>query len=191
MVLSFKQGLKGDKTNLEEEIKDLEKQMAEALNMRNEAVTEFKQGLKDNTMAVEVLKSVVTALVKFYKSNKLPLALVAEDPKYTVDKDKAPETTWKGADYGGRKNENNIVVNLINMLIEDTEKDIKVSREDNEQAEQQYEKERSAMDDSMIALKDKKMLMEKEVAETIQKITDLKGRKADKSTDLADEQMVM
>lgn len=183
--------LKGEATQLKEEIKDLKDEMAEALQLRNEAVAEYRKSLKDNTMAVEVLQSVVTALVNFYKANKIPIALLGEDPKYTIDKDKAPETNWEGGDYGGRKSENNIVVNLINMLIEDTQKDIKVSTEDNEKAEQQYEKERSAQEDTMAALKDRSLLTEKEKADTKQRIADLKGRKADKTQDLADEKDVL
>ena len=56
----------------------------------------FKQSLWDDQAAIDVLAKGIEALTAFYKSNKLPLELMQE-AEYTVDKDKAPETSWEVA----------------------------------------------------------------------------------------------
>merc|ERR1712087_346751 len=116
--------------------------MDEALGLRNDAVAEFKQALKDDYDAVALLDQTIVALNRFYKKNRIPISLAQADPEYTVYQDKAPETSWANEKYGGRNDETHGIVEIIRMLKEDVEKEIKTSRADNAEAEAQYEKER-------------------------------------------------
>merc|ERR1719336_2209220 len=84
------------------------------------------------------------------------MSLVQRGGNYTEDPDKAPETSWADEKYGGRSEETHGVVEIIRMIREDIEKEIKTSREDDAAAEAQYEKERAELQntlDSQLALK--------------------------------------
>merc|ERR1719238_938200 len=96
---------RGKIADLEAQMKATEANMDELLAMRNKDSADFKRQLKDDADSVKLLEEAIIALAKFYKKNKIPLALAQEEPEYTVDPDKAPETTWSGSDYGGRKSE--------------------------------------------------------------------------------------
>merc|ERR1712113_693951 len=74
------------------DIKATIKDMETLLQMRNDQHAVFVQALKDDADAIELLEMAIVALTKFYKKNKIPLALLGKN--YTVDQDKAPETIW-------------------------------------------------------------------------------------------------
>merc|ERR1719446_315087 len=82
------------KLNVQDQIKMAKEEMAEMLATRNEENAEFKKALKDDTDAVALLGQAIESLTAFYTNNKLPLAFSQDDPKYTVDEDKAPDT-WE------------------------------------------------------------------------------------------------
>merc|ERR1719399_964032 len=86
---------------LEEEIESAKKEMDDRLEMRNEEETEFKKSLKDNADAIAILAQAIDFLSAMYKDNKIKLKL-AQEPEYTVDPDKAPKTSWKDGNYGGK-----------------------------------------------------------------------------------------
>merc|ERR1719146_54164 len=99
-----KKEIQADIKQTESDIAATEDAMAEALSTRNSENEDFKAALKDDMDAVALLASAVDAMTAFYKNNKLPLGLLAkkgthgkEDPEYSVDPDKAPETF--GAPY--------------------------------------------------------------------------------------------
>merc|ERR1719240_836775 len=169
---------------LEEDIKTTKDEMAERLEMRNEEAAEFKQALKDDVDAVALLGEAIVALSEFYKSNKLPLELVQE-PEYTVDQDKAPETTWSGGEYGGRKKESTGIIAILSMLKEDLEKEMKTGREEDAAAQKKYEEDRAAMQSTLDAQKASKIDTEKALAELQEKVADKEEFKAQKEGDLA------
>merc|ERR1719181_2344545 len=80
---------------LEADIKGTKAQQAELLKMRNTESDEFKQALKDDADAVALIRQAIAALSKFYKNNKIPMALAQKAPEYSEDPDKAP-ATWSG-----------------------------------------------------------------------------------------------
>merc|ERR1719198_2398767 len=81
----------------EEEIERLEAKKGELEKaIAEKEVEEFRKALKDDTDAVALIGQAIDALTAFYKNNKLPLELTQEDPKYTVDEDKAPEANFGG-----------------------------------------------------------------------------------------------
>merc|ERR1711869_36597 len=94
-----KKEIQEDIKKTESDIAATEDAMAEALSTRNSENEDFKAALKDDTDAVALLASAIDAMTSFYKNNKLPLGLLAkkghqskDDPEYSVDPDKAPET---------------------------------------------------------------------------------------------------
>jgi len=174
--------LKGDIAKTESEVKEL-------LELRNQDVADFRQAVKDDTDAIALLEQAMAALTRFYKKNDIELSLVSkqEPPQYTVDKDKAPETTWSNADYQGRKEETRGVVAIVEMIKEDLQKEIKEAQQDDADNQAQYEKERGALQetlDSQLALK---LEREKQLNAVEGKIADTEEHRDAKSADLGAE----
>merc|ERR1719272_2017307 len=123
----------------------VEAQMKEMLDARNEEHKLFVKALEDDMNAKALLEKAIEALSAFYTKNKIPLSLVQhKDPEYSVDKDKAPETTF-GSDHGGRKSESGGLIAILSMLVEDTEKEIAQGRADDADNQKDYEEERGAV----------------------------------------------
>merc|ERR1719410_2382529 len=60
---------------LDGEIAATEQEMEKQLELRNKEVADFKQALKDDADAIQILSETLAALSKFYKRNKIPLNL--------------------------------------------------------------------------------------------------------------------
>jgi len=180
--------LKATIKSLNEEIVTSKTSLEELLSMRNEEQNAFKQALKDDTDAVNVISKAIVALSEYYNNNKIPLDLVQkrEDPKYSVDEDKAPETTFSGS--SARKGESGGIVAILEMVKEDTENEIKTSREEDAQAEADYEKQRGALQATLDAQTASKVATEQELAGLQEDIADTEELKDSKASDLAEEQ---
>merc|ERR1719146_576915 len=140
--------------------------MDELLQMRNTESEEFKQALKDDADAVDLIAKAIVSLTEFYKNNKIPLNLVQkkkEDPKYAVDEDKAPELSYEG-DYGGRKGESGGIISILGMLKEDTENEMKTSRDEEAEAQKDYEKQNAALKETLDAQTASKVASEQELS---------------------------
>jgi len=110
----------------------------------------------------------------------MSLAQKKSAPVYTVDPDKAPDTTWSDEKYGGRSEETHGIVEIIRMIKEDVEKEIKTARADNAEAQAQYEKERGALQESLdaqLALKASTEREQLEVKGKHQEVTEFKNAK--------------
>merc|ERR1719265_2936109 len=170
---------------LEASIKETETEMKEMLDNRNEEDKKFKQALKDDTDAVELLDKAITSLSAFYKRNKIPLELAQKKaPEYSVDQDKAPETSFSGGDYGGRKSEGGGLIAILSMLKEDVEKEIATSRADDATAQADYAKDRDAAQATLDATTANKVQTENELADLQAKIASYEEYKAQKNGDL-------
>jgi len=167
------------------DIKATEQDMETLLQMRNDEHAVFVQALKDDADAVELLEMAIVALSKFYKKNKIPMSLLGKN--YTVDPDKAPETTWDGGDYGGRTSETEGIVAIIGMLKEDLEKEMKVGREEEAADQKAYEQDLAAMNAVLDAHRATKVSLEKEKAEIDGQIFDTEEYKGQKTGDLGSE----
>lgn len=179
--------LEGKISEYKGQIKATKTEMEEALGLRNDAVADFKQALKDDYDAVALLEQTIVALNRFYKKNKIPISLSQAEPEYTVDEDKAPETSWTNEKYGGRNDETHGIVEIIRMLKEDVEKEIKTGRADNAQAEAQYEKEKSELQDSLDSQQNLKDTAERQLAEVLAAIHGENKEKTAQTKDLAAE----
>merc|ERR1719192_2064201 len=143
------------------EIKDTNTEMERQLDLRNDEVALFRQALKDDADGVQILTETIAALSKFYKKNKIPLEfrqLGKGEPEYTNDPDKAPETIWEGANYGGRKDETTGIIAILGMLREDLENEMKIGRQEDDQNQAEYEKGRAAAQEMLDAQTAKKKL---------------------------------
>lgn len=180
--------LKATIKTLEEAIGESKTNLEELLSMRNAESEAHIQAMKDDSDAVELIGKAIVSLTKFYKSNKLPLNLAQkkEDPKYAVDEDKAPETSFSG-DYGGRKGESGGIISILGMLKEDTENEMKTSAADDADAQKDYLKQRGALDETLNAQTNSKVAAEQELAGVQEDIADSEEFKDSKASDLAEE----
>jgi len=180
--------LKATIKSLNEAITESKTGLEEMLSMRNAEEGAFKQALKDDTDAVNVISKAIVALSEYYKNNKIPLDLVQqrEDPKYSVDEDKAPETDFSGS--SNRKQESGGIIAILEMVKEDTENEIKTSRAEDAEAEADYEKGRGALQASLDAQTASKVATEQELAGLQEDIADTEELKDSKASDLAEEQ---
>merc|ERR1719235_2468970 len=179
-----KKELQADILKTEGDITDTENAMAEALSMRNQETEDFKAALKDDMDAVALLASAIEALTSFYKNNKLPMGLLAkqtkEDPEYSVDEDKAPETFAKP--YGGSSSQSSGIVSIIGYIKEDLENEIATTKKAEAAAQKEYEEQRDAALSTLDSLKTKKNTLETQVADTDEKITDATEEKETANT---------
>merc|ERR1719191_1653498 len=179
-----KQETQADITQTETDIAATEDAMAEALSNRNSENEDFKAALKDDIDAVALIASAIDAMTAFYKNNKLPLGLLAkkshkDDPEYSVDPDKAPETF--SAPYGGRSSEGGGITSIMGYIKEDLENEIKTSKADEASSQKQFEEQRAAALKSLEALNAKKVTLENLEADLDEKIAEAETEKAGKS----------
>jgi hypothetical protein len=182
--------LQGEIDTLNIQIGETEDEMKKQLDLRNNEVALFRQALKDDADGVQILAETIAALSKFYKRNKIPMELRQkgkDEPEYTNDPDKAPETIWEGANYGGRKDETTGIIAILGMLREDLENEMKIGREEDAENEAEYEKGKAAAQEMLDAQTAKKIQTEKELAELKQKILDTETYKGQKEGDFGAE----
>jgi len=179
--------LKATIKSLKESIGSTKSDMEQLLDMRNKESKAFVKALKDDADAVALIAKAIVSLSQYYKNNKIPLDLMQKKaPEYTVDEDKAPETSFSGG--GARKGESGGIVAILEMIKEDTENEMKVSRSDDADAEAGYEKNRAALQDTYDAQEASKVQAEKELSDTEGKIADMQEFKSGKAADLGEEQ---
>merc|ERR1719433_886973 len=181
--------LQGEIDTLKIQIGETEDEMKKQLDLRNNEVALFRQALKDDADGVQILTETIAALKKFYKKNKIPLELrqKKDEPEYTNDPDKAPETIWEGGDYGGRKDETGGIIAIIGMLREDLENEMKIARKEDAEDEAEYEKGKAAAKEMLDAQTAKKIEKDGQKAELEAKIADTEEFKGQKEGDLGAE----
>jgi len=178
--------LKATIESLEGEQASTKADMEELLSMRNDEVAAFRQALKDDTDAVHVISQAIVVMAKFYKENKIPLQLVqVKEPEYSVDPDKAPETSFQKSDRSG---ESGGIIAILEIVKEDTEKEMKESIADDKANQAEYEKNNGALQKTLDAQTASKVEMEKELADLEQKMQDTQEAKEGKINDLSEAQ---
>merc|ERR1719217_1259987 len=150
------------------------------LDERNEEYKLFQKALADDMKAKEILELAIEALSSFYKKNKIPLQLLQnKGPEYSVDKDKAPSTTF-GSSHGGSKSESGGLIAILSMLVEDTQKEIDAGRAEDAENQKEYEAERDGAQAMYDTIEAAKIKHEKNLADTEGDIEDSKEFKAQK-----------
>lgn len=170
-------------TNLEEEIGKTKKDMANLLTARNEDVESFKKGVLANTQSIAVVKHAIVALSEFYKDEDIKLQFVQAPDEYTVDRDKAPEADFSGC--GSRKEESGGIVAILEMIVEDMEHEIEVSKEEDAAAQATYEKQRGALQEDLDTQLKSKLALEQELMDCEETISELEEARANSENDIA------
>lgn len=179
-----KKEIEDEINTLEKDIAATKKDMAELLKFRNKEEKEFIQALKDDSDAAALLKKAIVALSEFYKRNKMAVPeFVQKAPEYAKDEDKAPETSWSGSDYGGRKSESGGIIAILEMLVEDTEKEMAEGRADDADAQEKYLKQNGALQETLDSQDQTKTNLETELADLEEKIATYEKHENEKKAD--------
>jgi len=176
-----------DKVNtLDGEINATGEDMATLLKMRNKESKEFVQSLADDTDAIALLNKAIVEISAFYTRNKIPLELAQkkEEPEYSIDQDKAPETVWDAAGYEGRKSETGGIVAILHMLVEDLDIEMGDARKADADAQKQYLDQNGSMQKSLDASKASKSATEVELADLGAKMNEADEYKGREGKDL-------
>merc|ERR1719488_246145 len=110
-------------------------------------------------------------------------SLIQKAPEYAKDDDKAPETSWSGANYGGRKSESGGIIAILEMLVEDTEKEMAEGRADDADAQEKYLKQNGALQATLDSQEETKANTETELADLEEKITNYEKFRDEKQAD--------
>merc|ERR1712113_521775 len=139
--------------------------MGDLLDMRNAEEAEFKLSVKHDTDAIDIIEKAIVAISAFYKNHDMELSLAQRKatPEYTLNNDTAPELEWGDDKY--RSGESGGVVAILSMLIEDIENEMKEARKDDALAEEEYEKDRAALDKTLDAQEKSLVAKEQEIAD--------------------------
>jgi len=178
-----KKELEGEIKTLKGDIKNTKKDMKELLKMRNEAVEEFRQALKDDSDSVALIKKAIVALSKYYKNNKIamPALVQKKGPEYAEDPDKAPDATFASSD--SRKSETGGILAILEMLAEDLEKEMAEGRADDADAQAKYDEQNGALQKSLDAQNAQKASTETELADLEEKISAYEDHQEEKEAD--------
>eukprot|EP00927_Polykrikos_kofoidii_P086692 TRINITY_DN97_c1_g1_i1.p1 TRINITY_DN97_c1_g1~~TRINITY_DN97_c1_g1_i1.p1 ORF type:complete len:713 (+),score=165.86 TRINITY_DN97_c1_g1_i1:78-2141(+) len=179
--------LRGDISDLEKAIDDTEQEMKDALEMRNSAVREFRQAMLDDTKAVELLSKAIVALTDFYRRNQISLEL-AQIKHLHAEPSNPIDGPGMNSGYEGRKEDSQPIIAMIATIKEDLQKEMKTTREENAAAQAMYEKERSAMVESVDAATKTKIATEKQLADLEAEIADTEASKKQSGQSLGAQQ---
>jgi hypothetical protein len=134
------EALKGEETDLLAQIKELEYEIGNStqdkqdlLAMRTTENGKFKQALEVDARAIELITKAIETMAAFYERNKLSAVQATskrrkEEPEYSTDPDKAPETSWDGDKYTGRRSEHVGVTAILEMIREDVHKEMETAK---------------------------------------------------------------
>merc|ERR1711957_348109 len=98
---------------------------------------------------------------------------------YTHDEDKAPELTFSGAE--SRKSETGGILAILEMLVEDSEKEMKEGRSDDADAQDKYLKQNGALQSTLDSQEATKANTETELADLGEKIASYEKYKNEKN----------
>lgn len=151
------------------EMTEVELSMNESKDARNEENAAFRQAMKDDADAVDLLGKAIEVLAAIYPS-------LLQQP----GTDNEPES-WAGgkAEYGGRQAEGGGIVSILEMIREDVENEMKIARKEEGEAMAEYEKQRSENTASLRALEAKKSALEQEEAAVDKKIAETEANHFD------------
>merc|ERR1719443_1244835 len=194
-ILQNKQTEAQQKLNaLLSEIEATEAALKALLDLRNEERRAFEKALKDDANAAEILGMAIQALSAFYKRNKIPLQLLQEGMQvYSVDPqpagaeysvvDQMPETSFSG-EYKASTGASGGIISILSMLREDFQKEMDVGRADDAKAQSKYEESKKEMHSTLMAQKESKLALEKQLAAINSKIMKLTALVDMKNSDL-------
>merc|ERR1719261_762459 len=151
-------------------INEEEETMANATDSRNADNRAFKAAVKADTDSVMLVTKAIEALSKFYslrqdhvKHTKDTIA-DRKQPEYTTSEDTPPET-FEGT-YGGRGSENTGIVEILDMIKEDLQKDIAKAHEEEAESVAEFRELIEESKETIAALNKKINAMKTQIADT-------------------------
>mmetsp|Transcript_98718 Transcript_98718/g.304228 ORF Transcript_98718/g.304228 Transcript_98718/m.304228 type:complete len:591 (-) Transcript_98718:64-1836(-) len=146
------QELTEEKAKTIKEIDEVEAHMAAITTERKAENAAFLQSKKDDQDAITLLASARTALLAYYSNRSIELgpiqgsvkglALAQQGPDFEVSADQAPEAVF--SHKGKRKDEAKGIVQLLSMIMEDLNDEIKNDMKAEEVAQLEYEQQMTA-----------------------------------------------
>lgn len=157
-----------EKTKTQGEITDVETEMTDMTTTRTQENSDFLQRKEDLENAWSVLNSTKVALAAWYgkqssKDAEFIQRTGAHQPNFKVSEDQAPDAEL--TDHGTRSGEAKGIVDLIGLLMENFENDIKSSQAGEASAQIQYEKQMEAAQKLKESLEEKVVTLETFIAE--------------------------
>merc|ERR1719178_419652 len=123
---------------LQDEKKDLQLQRDEATVNRAKEKAEYDEAKATDEAAVALIGKAKDALAKFYTDNSLAFAQVGQPEVTAGAAPPPPPTTWSEP-YGGAKGETNGIQSIMQMILDDVNKDIKTATEEETKAIANYD----------------------------------------------------
>eukprot|EP00928_Gymnodinium_smaydae_P067611 TRINITY_DN505_c0_g1_i8.p1 TRINITY_DN505_c0_g1~~TRINITY_DN505_c0_g1_i8.p1 ORF type:complete len:738 (-),score=237.15 TRINITY_DN505_c0_g1_i8:103-2316(-) len=177
------------------DIKDVQTQMDDMTAERTAENQAFKEAKKEDQAAIDLLMQARAVLSAYYKKNSVAmgpiqgetkgLALVEEEPVFEVSADQASDATF--SDKGKRKNEAKGIVQILTMLIEDANDEIKNGMKLEESSQLAFEKAMAAakkLEADLITKKDNLVVM---IGNKQEEKSDEHNLKQENEADLKDE----
>jgi len=175
-------------TEKKEELEAAIIQTQKEIDMTHEEITEmeatrteehdaFLEAKDLDEKAIELLNTAIDHLSAFYKKNEIDMGeiqgsskFLQQGPEFEVSEDQAPDATF--SDAGHRKGQSKGIISILTMLVEDLTSEIKngIAAEDKAQAE--FEKAVHTAKELIASLEEKKVNLETEHAETVEKIAE-------------------
>lgn len=177
-----------EKVQTEENIKSVEKEMADMTTAREDEHKEFNTAVKDDRDAIELLENATKAITSYYSNHSVDMGpvqgsvkLMNADPVFEVSKDQAPEAEFSGK--GKHKTESKGIVAILSMIIEDLRDEVTNARKDEVTAQTEYEKAMATAEKLKDELLGKKVNLEDAIAKRGKEKTD---EEEDKKENIAD-----
>merc|ERR1719387_3290560 len=155
-------------SRLTDEKKELNLQRDEATVNRAKEAADYAQAKVTDEAAVALIEKAKAALAKFYTDNNLAFAQVSrasQPPVVTAGAAPPPPPNTWSEPYGGNKGENKGIQSIMQMIIDDVNKDIRTATEEENTAKADY-------DDFMNETKN-------QIEKIDQDVTDLEGEIGD------------
>jgi len=159
-----------EKAKTIEDIEEVIKQIGDMEEVRNEENRAFLEAKSDDEQAIDLLDQAKVALTAYYKENKIAMGPIqgsvkgvfSQEPEFQVSEDQAPDATF--SHKGKRKNESKGIVQIMTMLIEDLQDEIKNGVKDEEAAQLDFEARLAAAKKLQKELEEKKVNLEMTIA---------------------------
>merc|ERR1719388_61288 len=182
--------LKSKIANLVKNIADLHNQIKEAQLMRDAENAEFKVAKGDDVAAKGLIEKTKGVLKKFYEDEGLALtqlhtkthaarSSVAQPVVVAGEAPPPPPTMWSEP-YGGSPGESNGIQAILEMIVDNIDKDIRVATEEEDQAQAEFDSYKETTESTIGKLEDQKADFETEVGDREGEIEVAKGERSDK-----------
>merc|ERR1719146_50360 len=163
---------------IEATVKEIEATKAQIKQMEEERTAEheeFQVAKSDDEAAIELLEKAKELLSSYYKKHEVDMGPVQgsmkllQGPEFEISQDQAPDATF--SDKGARKNESKGIIQILTMLKEDLEAEIKNGVKDEIAAQGEFEKQVASAKALIADLEEKKANLETDKAATEEKET--------------------